>query len=573
MNNQLNILQAIGMYIITLSRRNVMLLLSVSGAIMSMAWSLGGDFGSDMLRFILPSALFAFFLFSSWSIWQYSQLRIYSVIFSAIIGVFSAYSIIFSPGSYSGLLFFLGSPMLLFLAGGIQLCLYIGAAVFVLAAAAPFVLPAGYSLVPFWMSLIIYLFAYISILIFAAISGEYKQRMFQSRKELRTVMDEYRSKEGFVAGLSHHIRTSLNTILGVSEMMKSSELNDLQTEMIEAVVTGANNLLSLSDEMLQGANFTIETTNSSASEEFDIQQVLNAWVEETNQTRIEEVQFSVRTNYSQYLPKGLTGNGVMLTEVLHRILAAVGHKLSVTSAVTDIFIYDQKETASAVELLIEVHTPLVLAPSDERINLLGSEIDLQDDEMLKRLGLLEISEFVCSKGGKLMVRHTASNLTVITFTALFWKNHADRHIMERIHKAVKAAEKRSVGRLFQANILVVEDNLMNQKVVSMALKNRVGKVDIANNGKEAIQLFTSSKYDIVLMDLMMPIMDGHKAAVKIRELEAGTGMRIPIIALTANARSGIKELCIESGMDDFITKPFKIDALIAKIEEHLTTII
>lgn len=572
MTSQQNIFQEIGKRIIAMSRRNIMLTVAVTGAIMSMVWSITGAFTNDMLRFTLPSLLFAFFLFSSWSIWQYSQLRMYSILFSIIISVFSVYSIVFQPDSHWALMFFLGSPLMLFLTGGVQVYAYLCALVFIIAAIAPLFVQTAYSLLPVWVSLTIFSFATVSISVFAAIGGEYKQRLQHSRKELRTVMDEYRSKEGFVAGLSHHIRTSLSTILGVSEMMKSSELNELQTEMIEAVVSGANNLLSLSDEMLQGASLRIETSDTNAGEEFDIQQVLNVWVDEANQTRIEDVQFIIRTNYSQYLPKGLTGNGAMLTDVIHRILVAIAHKISVSSATADVFIYDQKETASAVELLIEVHTQQILVVPDERINLLGNEIDMLDEEMLKRLGLLEINDFVCSKGGKLMVRHSASNLTVIAFTALFWKNHADRQIMERIHKAVKAAEKRTGGRLIQANILVVEDNLMNQKVVAMALKNKVGKVDIANNGKEAIQLFSSSKYDIVLMDLMMPVMDGHKASIKIRELEAGTGMRIPIIALTANARSGIKELCIESGMDDFITKPFKIDALIAKIEEHLLTI-
>lgn len=572
MSIQQNIFQEIGRHIIAMSRRNIMLMLAGIGAVMSMAWGITGDFGSDFLGLSLPSLLFAFFLICSWSIWQYSHIRLISMLFSLIIGVFSVYSIIFLPGSHLALMFFLGSPLMLFLAGGVQLFAYICVTIFILAAIMPFFVQAEYAILPIWMSLTIFSFASVSISVFASIGGEYKQRLQQSRNELRTVMDENRSKEGFVAGLSHHIRTSLSTILGVSEMMKSSALDELQTEMIEAVVSGANNLLSLSDEMLQGANLTIETADASQNEEFDIQQVLNAWVEETNLTHIDNVQFSIRTNYSQYLPKCLTGNGAMLTDVIHRILGAIAHKISVSSATADIFIYDQKETASAVELLIEVHSPLVLVLPDNSINLLGNEIDLLDEQMLKRLGLLDINDFVCSKGGKLMVRHSAANLTVISFTALFWKNHADRQIMERIHKAVKAAEKRTGGRLIQSNILVVEDNLMNQKVVSMALKNKVGRVDIANNGKEAMQMFSSSKYDIVLMDLMMPVMDGHKAAIKIRELEAGTGMRIPIIALTANARAGIKELCIESGMDDFITKPFKIDALIAKIEEHLITI-
>ncbi len=572
MSNQYILIKEIGNNIISLSRRMVMLILSILGIVLSIYWGITGEFSTDILRYTFPSLLFAFFLMSSWSIWQYSQMKMLSVLFSLVICCVSVFSAVFSLDSYSSLLFFLMSPLLLFFAGGILLCAYSCTGVFALSIIIPVFFPSGYSVVPHWFALTVFVLSSTTILMFAFVGAEYKTRLIQSRKDLHNALDEYRSKEGFIAGLSHHIRTSLSTILGVSEMLKSSEVNDLQSEMIEAVVTGANNLLSLSDEMLKNANIGSEYSQEDITEEFDVQQVVNTWADDANQNRIDGVKFTIRTNFSQYLPKGLTGNSVMLTDVISGIMSAAGKKISATSAMADIFVYDQKETASAVELLVEIHTPLVLSLQDDRANLLGSESAFLEEDILKKLGLIEMHDFVSSKGGKFMIRNATSNLTVIAFTALFWKNHADRHIMERIHKAVQASEKRTGGRLSQANILVVEDNLMNQKVISMALKNRISKIDIANNGKEAIQLFSNNKYDLVLMDLMMPIMDGHKATAKIRELELGTGMRIPIIALTANARAGVKELCIESGMDDFITKPFKIDSLIAKIEEYLLTI-
>ena len=555
-----------------MSRQMILLVLSILGAILSVFWGLTGTFSAEILQFTIPSALFAFFLMSSWSIGQYRELKLLALLFTITAAIAALFSNVFSADSHSGLLFFLLSPLILFLAGGMQLYLYTSGSIMVLAIILSIIFPPAHYILPQWLTLCLYLCSTMGIAVFAAVGNEYKSRLIQAKKELRTAVEEHRSKDGFIGGLSHHIRTSLNTVLGISEMMKSSEITDLQNEMIEAVVTGANNLLSLSDEMLKTALPNSPHIETVITEEFDIHQVVDAWIDEANRTRIEDVQFVIRANYSEYLPKGLTGNSAMITDVITGIVQAAAKKIPASSAMADIFVYDQKETASAVELLIEIHTPLVLLLKDERANLLGSESDLQDDEILNKLGLVEISESVSSKGGKLTVRHSTSNLTVIAFTALFWKNHADRHIIERIHKAVQAAEKKTGGRLAQSSILVVEDNLMNQKVVMMALRHKVAKVDIANNGKEAIQLFSNSKYDLILMDLMMPVMDGHKATAKIRELEAGSGTRTPIIALTANARAGVKELCVDSGMDDFITKPFKLDALVSKIEEYLTAI-
>jgi len=94
-------------------------------------------------------------------------------------------------------------------------------------------------------------------------------------------------------------------------------------------------------------------------------------------------------------------------------------------------------------------------------------------------------------------------------------------------------------------------------------------VDIANNGKEALDKFGSIKYDVILMDIQMPIMNGIVTTKKIRNIEKSSNTHTPIIAITANALLGDKEECLAAGMDDYISKPFQIDTLIKKIEQHL----
>lgn len=114
------------------------------------------------------------------------------------------------------------------------------------------------------------------------------------------------------------------------------------------------------------------------------------------------------------------------------------------------------------------------------------------------------------------------------------------------------------------SILLVEDNKLNQTVVKFTLKRYGYDIDIANNGIEAVEKFKGNKYDFILMDIMMPEMDGIEATKNIRELEKEN--RIPIIALTADIMVANEEKCLESGMDAHIAKPFEIDNLFRVLE-------
>lgn len=112
-------------------------------------------------------------------------------------------------------------------------------------------------------------------------------------------------------------------------------------------------------------------------------------------------------------------------------------------------------------------------------------------------------------------------------------------------------------------ILLVEDNILNQRIVTLTLKKFNHEVTIANNGVEAIDHFKERNFDVVLMDIMMPVMDGLEATVKIREIETQNNMdrRTPIIALTANTMDNDREKCLSYGMDEFMSKPFDIEKL------------
>lgn len=113
------------------------------------------------------------------------------------------------------------------------------------------------------------------------------------------------------------------------------------------------------------------------------------------------------------------------------------------------------------------------------------------------------------------------------------------------------------------SILLVEDNVLNQRIVTFSLKKYNHSVQIANNGLEALELFKSNKFDVILMDIMMPVMDGLEATLKIREHEEQNNIldKTPIIAVTANTMDNDREKCLSYGMNEFMAKPFDVEKL------------
>ncbi|MHB8056152.1 MAG: response regulator, partial [Candidatus Aminicenantales bacterium] len=118
----------------------------------------------------------------------------------------------------------------------------------------------------------------------------------------------------------------------------------------------------------------------------------------------------------------------------------------------------------------------------------------------------------------------------------------------------------------QYNVLLAEDNIINQKLAVRILERRDHKVTVANNGAEVLELMDKEKFDLILMDIQMPKMDGYQATAAIRDKEIGTEKHMPIVAMTAHAMKGDREKCLESGMDDYISKPLKPYDLLKKIE-------
>lgn len=133
----------------------------------------------------------------------------------------------------------------------------------------------------------------------------------------------------------------------------------------------------------------------------------------------------------------------------------------------------------------------------------------------------------------------------------------------------KTAHRKRGVALSQARILLAEDDLSNQKIVEFSLRKKVNCIDIVGNGMEAVKRFQQSHYDLILMDLHMPIMGGVEACQQIRGIEADTDIKTPIIAITASNSHSQRERAMDAGMTAFLSKPFMKSSLINLIEEYL----
>ncbi|HPI46284.1 MAG TPA: response regulator [Tenuifilaceae bacterium] len=246
------------------------------------------------------------------------------------------------------------------------------------------------------------------------------------------------------------------------------------------------------------------------------------------------------------------------------------------------------QTANSIELFFEVrsNTPLMLRQNEGYTQSILNETSLSSTSNQLYIDLLDLNitkKLVQSNGGKINVKLTSDDATInfnykiqVVPTELNEqfkeKNDEKKDITynstQTTITAEKITQKTSVD-LGSANVLLVEDNLINQKIVILSLKKIVKNIEVANNGKEALDKFGTSKYDIILMDIQMPIMNGYVTTKKIREIESSTNSHTPIIAITANALLGDREECLAAGMDDYISKPFQIEVLIQKMRKLL----
>jgi len=379
--------------------------------------------------------------------------------------------------------------------------------------------------------------------------------LFVSIMELRSLIAETRAimrelsfiaekHEEVINSFSHKIREPLNNLVLLSGMLRESTAPGKQQELIETFVASTDSMVEVVNEL------TMETAgNATFESRSDIMFKLGPTIRDT----IELLKLNRRHEHSMiiYDDKGegateLRGNPIIIKQILIDLLstaisAATGNlTLKIEARETP-----EREGIHLIEFTLSTNHPVIFIGEGRQPYNLASKL-------------------ITGAGGTWQENSSGSG-SYFVFTVRSQKNRkverpeAASTLIKGISKEAGKKEMKDVC------ILLVEDNPINQRITQLMLEPLVKRIEIARNGKEALDMFGTSRYDLILMDIQMPVMNGLVSAEKIRALETSTHMHTPIIAITANAMLGDREQCLAVGMDDYISKPIEPDLLIEKI--------
>jgi len=394
------------------------------------------------------------------------------------------------------------------------------------------------------------------------------EKKFKAVSEKAEMLEhEIKSTELFLASMSHEIRTPLNGIIGMTEVLDETTLSQEQQEYVSLIRESSNNLRVIVNDVLDvtkinAGKMELETipfdlfTKINASvglfkqkiEEKEIKLTLSADKKIPKQvmgdpTRLSQVIINLVSNAIKFTDKG--GKLDVITECINKNKDEVTFKLSVSDSGIGLSkaqqekIFEAYSQASASTTRKSGGTGLGLTISRKIMNAMGTELEVESEE---------------GKGA--------------TFFFVITMKIASQPSIEEVEETYEEVvpEKKSFDEI---NILVAEDNPINQKLIKIVLENLGLNVTLTSNGQEAYDARITNNYDLIFMDIQMPVLGGVEATHSILKYEEEHGKsHIPIIALTANALQGDKEKYMSEGMDDCATKPLDVKMIERLIDQY-----
>jgi CheY-like chemotaxis protein/nitrogen-specific signal transduction histidine kinase len=380
----------------------------------------------------------------------------------------------------------------------------------------------------------------------------------KSQKAAEISNDE---KSMFLANMSHELRTPLNAIIGMSELMIETELNESQNDLINSINQSANILYDIINSILDFSKLEANQMGLEAAPMNIIKIVKEIETIFTHEASVKNIALNVTVN--QNIPPVL-GDQVRLRQI---IVNLVGNAIKFThlgSVNLSANLMRKYKNTADVEFTI---SDTGIGFNDETKSKIFQPFVQEDESITRKFGGTGLGLPICKSliemyGGELKIKSAVGEGSTFSFIISFKLTEIDYSINET--KKVLDANQ-ITGR-----ILVAEDNKTNQKLLQMQLQKYKYEVNIVDNGQEVVEEYFENPYDLIIMDCQMPIMDGYCATLIIRQQEELFNKHIPIIALTASALKEDKERCIQTGMDDYITKPVKIQTLHQTIQKWLT---
>ncbi len=373
-----------------------------------------------------------------------------------------------------------------------------------------------------------------------------------------------RSKSDFLANMSHEIRTPLNAVLGLTGLLLNSDLNAQERDYVETVRCSGNTLLSVINEILdfskiEGGKMEMECLP------FHLHECIAVAVDLVK-AAANQKGLVMKYGLDEAIPAYFKGDVTRLRQVLVNLLS---NAVKFTHAGTIEISVTAKPIHTTNSRLYELHFSISdtgIGIPEEKLDRLFQSFSQVDSTTTRKyggtgLGLAISRRLVELMGGEIWVVSRSGLGSTFHFTILA---EEAEEISIPIDSCVTRAKTQSRRRNGTLRILLAEDNAINQMVAIQMLKKLGYSADVAGNGLEVLQAMERQPYDVVLMDVQMPEMDGLVAAQEIRKLWP-KGPRI--IAITAYALKGDRERCLAAGMDDYISKPIVIEELRRVLEE------
>jgi two-component system, sensor histidine kinase len=389
----------------------------------------------------------------------------------------------------------------------------------------------------------------------AALEQQVADRTAELQQALARAEASARSKSEFLAMMSHEIRTPMNGILGMAQLLELTPLNSEQRDYLSTVRSSGDALLVLINDILDFSKIDAGKLQLE-SKNFHLQQVLDSTLAPFR-PQIEQKGLQLHTTLDPALPATVTGDSTRLRQIVSNLLSNA-IKFTQQGAIhlrVQVLTHD----AQGLELAFSVQDSGIGIPSDrmDRLFQAFSQVDSSTTRHFGGTGLgLVISARLCeAMGGSINVRSREGVGSVFSFTVRLGHGAPV--------PTATATTLQPLAARAQHRVLVVDDDAINRTLATAMLGKLGLPADVAKDGHEAVAMVTAHTYSIVLMDMQMPGMDGVKATQAIRQLPL---TRQPhIIALTASAFDSDRERCLQAGMNDFLSKPFRLQSLREKL--------
>lgn len=369
-------------------------------------------------------------------------------------------------------------------------------------------------------------------------------------------------KQQFLSNMSHEIRTPMNSIVGFTNVILKTEINQKQKEYVDAIKKSGESLIVLINDILDLAKVDAGKMSFN-NHPFHLDECISDIFKLLGQKCLEKNLEFIKI-YDASIPKTLLGDAARLKQIILNLISNAV-KFTLQGKVT-LSISIEKENANAISLKFAVIDTGIGIP-ENRLDHIFYNFEQASDEISKKyggtgLGLSIVKQFVELQGGSLFVESKVGEGSTFSFLMPFSKT-TETIIEEPALILNPENETRKIS------ILVAEDNALNQKLIEIILADFGFECDIAENGKVVLEKLHEKEYDIILMDLQMPEMDGFEATDYIRNT---MHLPIPIIALTADVTSIDIEKSKKIGMNDYVSKPIDEELLYSKIMAQIHAI-